>query len=126
MVGRKIKELRKSLGLNQTQFAKPLFVTAGSVSQWELGLTMPDTDRLITMSKVYGVPLGYFIDEPNTEASVKEESSPSGSSLDEKLVNMLMDLPPDQVQLVMAFVSGLRASQSPAFSPHPSASEPRP
>ena len=75
MIGDKIKELRKSRGLNQTEFAKPLFVTAGAVSQWEKGLTWPDTSRLMRISKVYGVPLGYFNDDP-TDAEQIETAPP--------------------------------------------------
>jgi repressor LexA len=62
MIGDKIKKLRQSNNLNQTQFGKKLFVTPGAVSQWEKGLTRPDTERLLQISKEFGVPLDYFND----------------------------------------------------------------
>ena len=65
MVGEKIKKLRISQGLNQTDFAKRLFVTPGAVSQWETGRTLPDTERLISIAKTFSVPLDYFLDDPN-------------------------------------------------------------
>lgn len=72
MLGEKIKTLRISQGLNQTEFAKRLFVTPGAVYQWETGRTSPDTDRLIAMAKEFSVPLDYFSDTPETDYSEAE------------------------------------------------------
>ena len=63
MIGDKIKKLRLSLGLNQIEFAKKLFVTSAAVSQWENNITRPDMDRLMRISKEFSVPLDYFSDE---------------------------------------------------------------
>lgn len=63
MLADKIKMLRKSQGLNQTEFAKRLFVTQGAVYQWETGRTTPDTARLLAMAKEFSVPLDYFSDD---------------------------------------------------------------
>ena len=62
MIGNRIRQLRISHGLNQTQFAKRLYVTPGAVSQWEKGQTRPDTDRLLQIAREFGVPLDYFND----------------------------------------------------------------
>ena len=64
VLGEKIKTLRISQGLNQTDFAKRLFVTPGAVSQWETGRSVPDTERLMSIAKVFSVPLDYFSDDP--------------------------------------------------------------
>ena len=65
MIGDKIKMLRISQGLNQTDFAKRLFVTPAAVSQWEKGTTRPDMDRLMKIAKEFSVPLDFFTDEDN-------------------------------------------------------------
>ena len=65
MLGEKIKNLRQAKGMNQTEFAKAMFVTSGAVSQWEKGLTRPDTDRLMQIAKLFSVPLDYFSDDSN-------------------------------------------------------------
>lgn len=62
MLSDKIRMLRLSQGLSQTDFAKRLFVTPGAVNQWESGKTSPDTARLIAMAKEFAVPLDYFSD----------------------------------------------------------------
>lgn len=63
MIGDKIKKLRLSLGINQTEFAKKLFVTPAAVSQWENNITRPDMDRLMRISKAFSVSLDYFSDD---------------------------------------------------------------
>ena len=70
MLGEKIKQLRISQGLSQTEFAKRLFVTPGAVSQWEKNRTAPDTERLMAIAKEFSIPLDYFSDKQYSEAEL--------------------------------------------------------
>ena len=45
-IGDQIRKLRKKRGLTQRAFAERLYVTPQAVSQWERGVTIPDTDKL--------------------------------------------------------------------------------
>lgn len=49
-VGKRITELRKSLGYTQAVFAKKLSVSTQAVSKWETGLALPDIEVLLTIS----------------------------------------------------------------------------
>lgn len=60
MIGEKIKMLRTSQGLSQTDFAKRLFVTPAAVNQWERDVSTPSTDRLIQIANEFSVPLDFF------------------------------------------------------------------
>ena len=73
MVGEKIKKLRLSLGLTQTEFARKLFVTPAAVSQWESNNTRPDMDRLMKISKEFSVSLDYFSDDPSAKTYTEAE-----------------------------------------------------
>jgi len=73
MLGDKIKTLRISQGLTQTEFAKRLFVTPAAVSQWEKGTTRPDTERLIAIAKEFKIPLDYFSDAPGGKKYTETE-----------------------------------------------------
>lgn len=53
----KIQQIRKDAGLSQEDFAEQLGVSRQSVSKWELGQTYPETDKLIEISRRYGVPV---------------------------------------------------------------------
>lgn len=61
MFEERIKELRLSLGLNQIQFGKKLFVTKQCVSNWENGNIQPSVDMLIKISKTFSVSIDYML-----------------------------------------------------------------
>ena len=70
LIAEKIKQLRISQGLNQSDFARRLNITPGAVSQWETGRTVPDTERLMAIAKEFSVPLDYFTDAKYTETEL--------------------------------------------------------
>ena len=47
-----IKAIRKSKGLSQQELAIKLNVVRQTVSKWEQGLSVPDSDMLISLSEV--------------------------------------------------------------------------
>lgn len=51
-IGERIQKLRKKQGLTQASLAKRLFVTPQAVSQWERGITIPDTEKLADIAAV--------------------------------------------------------------------------
>ena len=61
MFAERIKELRLSLGLNQIQFGRKLFVTKQCVSNWENGYIQPSIDMLIKISKTFSVSSDYIL-----------------------------------------------------------------
>ena len=74
MLSEKIKTLRISQGLTQTEFAKRLFVTPAAVSQWEKGKTFPDMERLMKIAREFSVPLDYFSeDDPSSKKYTEAE-----------------------------------------------------
>lgn len=50
MLNKNIQELRKSKGLSQEELAIKLNVVRQTVSKWENGLSVPDSDMLITLA----------------------------------------------------------------------------
>ena len=57
MLSDNIRTARINAGFSQVQLAKALHVTQGAVSQWEKGLTRPDTQLLIALSQVLEVSI---------------------------------------------------------------------
>jgi transcriptional regulator with XRE-family HTH domain len=51
----RIKELRKSLGMNQTEFGKKLGVTTSAISGYELGTIVPSTAIILSICREFGV-----------------------------------------------------------------------
>lgn len=70
----KIFTLRKSNDLTQEQLAEGLNVSRQSVSKWESGQAIPELDKLVAMSKIFGVTTDYLLKPSEIdELSVKTE-----------------------------------------------------
>lgn len=48
-IGQYIKKLRKAKGLTQTELTNKLNISFQSVSKWEIGETLPDTNILLDL-----------------------------------------------------------------------------
>ena len=70
MLNENIKVLRKSKGLSQQELAVKLNVVRQTVSKWEQGLSVPDSDMLIAISEVLETPVSTLLGETATEAEV--------------------------------------------------------
>ena len=55
MLSEVIKDIRRRNFLNQTQFASRIGVTQGTVSQWENGLTRPNSEQLRSISRAFNI-----------------------------------------------------------------------
>lgn len=56
-LGEKLYELRKKQGLTQEQAADKLGVTRQTISKWETDQSTPDFNKLVPISKLYGISL---------------------------------------------------------------------
>lgn len=61
--GEKLQALRKSRGMSQEQLAERLEVSRQSVSKWELGESVPELDKVVTLSELFGVTTDYLLKE---------------------------------------------------------------
>lgn len=69
MLADKIIEERKKKGWSQEDLAERLDVSRQSVSKWEGGLSVPELDKIIAMSELFGVTTDYLLKDATTEAS---------------------------------------------------------
>lgn len=60
-----ILELRTKMGLSQDELAQKVFVTRQAVSRWENGDTIPNTETLKLLSKLFGVSINTLLGSPN-------------------------------------------------------------
>ena len=71
----KIISLRKKAGWSQEELAEQLGVTRQSVSKWEGAQSVPDMDKVVQMSRLFGVTTDYLLkDEIEEQAALVEES----------------------------------------------------
>ena len=67
-----IKTIRKSKGLSQEELAIKLNVVRQTISKWEQGLSVPDSELLVSLSEVLDTPVSTLLGENVTEQ--KEDS----------------------------------------------------
>ena len=72
MLNENIKALRKSKGLSQQELAVRLNVVRQTISKWEQGLSVPDSDLLIALSEALETPVSTLLGETVTESEVDE------------------------------------------------------
>ena len=65
-LGQRIQELRKQLDLSQETLGEKLGVSRQAVSRWEMDGAVPEVDKLIAMSRLFGVDLNDLlqVDQP--------------------------------------------------------------
>lgn len=59
-----ILELRTKHGLSQSELADKVFVTRQAVSRWENGETLPNTETLKLLSKLFDVSINTLLGSP--------------------------------------------------------------
>ena len=74
----KIVSLRKKAGWSQEELAEKLGVTRQSVSKWEGAQSVPDMDKVVTMSRLFGVTTDYLLKDE------LEEETPCAAADDEE------------------------------------------
>ncbi|MCI8559166.1 MAG: helix-turn-helix transcriptional regulator [Lachnospiraceae bacterium] len=72
MLSENMKAIRKSKGLSQQELAVKLNVVRQTISKWEQGLSVPDSDMLISISEVLETPVSTLLGEKVIEAKVDD------------------------------------------------------
>lgn len=72
MLSENIKAIRKSKGLSQEELAVKLNIVRQTISKWEQGLSVPDSDLLIALSEALETPVSTLLGE-NVAASKADD-----------------------------------------------------
>ncbi len=72
MLNENIKVIRKSKGLSQEELAIKLNVVRQTISKWEQGLSVPDSEMLISLSEVLETPVGTLLGETIIESKADD------------------------------------------------------
>ena len=64
----KVAILRKQKGWSQEELAEKLGISRQAVSKWEGGSSIPDIDKIVGMSRLFGVSTDYLLKEESFEA----------------------------------------------------------
>lgn len=79
--GEKLQALRKARGWSQEELATQINVSRQALSKWESGASVPDTENVVALSRLFGVSTDYLLLE-NGEAAAQAAptAAPSAES----------------------------------------------
>ena len=72
MLSENIKAIRKSKGLSQEELAIKLNVVRQTISKWEQGLSVPDSNMLISLSEALDTPVSVLLGEIVEQTEVND------------------------------------------------------
>lgn len=81
----KLISLRKKAGWSQEELAQQLNVTRQSVSKWEGAQSVPDLDKIVQMSRLFGVTTDYLLKD---ELEEREDAAPEPAAPQLRRVNL--------------------------------------
>ena len=63
-LAKNIRSYRRAAGMTQQELAGKLYIAPQTVSKWESGVSVPDTDRMCIMADIFGISLDALIRSP--------------------------------------------------------------
>ena len=67
MIGENIKNLREENNYSQTALAKRLGISRSAVNAWEMGISIPSTQYVVELAKIFKVSADYILDIEKSE-----------------------------------------------------------
>ena len=71
-LGKQISRLRAAKGLSQEDLANDLQVSRQSISKWEADIVLPETEKLLMLSEIFGVSLDTLLRDERTLDAMRE------------------------------------------------------
>lgn len=90
-LGQRIAAERKKLGLSQEALGEKMGVSRQAISKWESDGAVPEIEKLIAMSKLFGVSLGWLL-------GVEEANPNQPADLSEEQIQLIRQMIPQPVQ----------------------------
>ena len=90
-IGQRIAQKRKELGLSQEALGSKLGVSRQSIYKWEADSALPEVDKLIALSRLFGVSVGWLLgveEPPEADAAPAE----TGGGLTEAHLKMVEEI----------------------------------
>ena len=83
--GQRIAAKRKELELSQEGLGERLGVSRQSIYKWESDASLPEIDKLVALSRLFNVTVGWLL-------GVEEESAPGSDPLSEAQLRMIEEI----------------------------------
>ena len=79
--GEKLQALRKARGWSQEELATQINVSRQALSKWESGASVPDTENVVALSRLFGVSTDYLLlENGETTAQAVPTAAPAAEN----------------------------------------------
>ncbi len=99
-IGERIARIRKTNNLSQESFGEALGVTRQAISKWEADANIPDVEKLMAISRLYGVSVGYILGMEDLNGS----GNNAGTEADQRNAQQEPHLSEEQLLMVEEIV----------------------
>ena len=114
-IGERIYDLRNRNNMSQGNLADKLDVSRQTISKWENNMCLPEAEKLLQLSEIFGVSIDYIL-KGETEAQQTHEpvyiyvKDPDGAKYDEKTLRKYAGLVLSAVCGVLTIIFALESS----------------
>lgn len=117
-LGEKLRELRETYDLSQSQVAEALNIDRSTYSNYELNKTEPDLDKLVKLAHIYNIPKVLLLPDEDNDVLTFRDYSRSDSMLktlskeERGLIAMYRALDKDEKALMRGQIEKLAKKES--------------
>ena len=109
--GELLAELRQDRHLTQEQLGKVIYVTAGTISNYENDVHFPDVEKLIALADYFGVTTDYLLGRCSANLSPDIFDKPIAADMTVgKLVETLTNLSSERKNIFLQIVRDMQLS----------------
>ena len=102
-INERLRELRVKSGYTQVQIAKILNIDRSTYSYYETGKTTPDISMLVTLAKIFNIPINDMLADEGTPDAVADSVSKSNFTYNKKNTSHIYELSDEEKTLVGGF-----------------------
>ena len=106
-IGERLGALRKEKGLSQEALGEALGVSRQAISKWEADASLPEIDKLVSLSRLFGVSVGELlgVEEPERQEAgeLTEEQLRMAKEIAGKYIEAFPPPPPAAPKKLAAF-----------------------
>lgn len=88
----RIHDLRERSGMTQTELAMRMGVTRSGVNAWEMGISKPNIDNLVALSRIFHTTTDYLLGIDNEESVVISDFSMEEKELVIRMVEYMQEI----------------------------------
>lgn len=109
--GELLAELRQDRRLTQKELAQIIFVTDGTISNYENGVHLPDVDKLISLADFFGVTVDYLLGRCSSPLSPDVYDEPVlGTRTAGELIRDIRDMSSERKQALSVVINDMNFS----------------